>query len=77
MSRWMPISTAPKDGSYVLLANESGVWVGHYINRFMSGFRPKNPWLSMLLNHRHMPGDASRAPTHWMPLPEPPKGETA
>lgn len=69
---WRDISTAPKDGTYILLSNEHGVWVGKYQGRFQSGYTPNNPWHSMMLNHRHMERYCSVTPTHWMPLPTPP-----
>jgi len=77
---WQPIETAPKEqtgecgatGPYVLLANEHGVWVGAHQPRYISGFKPENPWTSMMLNSRHMPRHARLVPTHWMPLPNPP-----
>lgn len=72
MSKWRSIDTAPKDGSYILLANEHGSWVGTWKPVFVSGFRPDNPWSSMMLNHRHMKRFASIVPTHWQPMPPAP-----
>lgn len=80
---WQPIETAPKDGTYVLLGNADGVWIGVFKSPFQSGFQPGNPWFSLMLNHRHMEKrnrNWSSVPTHWMPLPAVPKvgaGETA
>lgn len=68
---WKPIETAPKDGTYVLLGNEGGTWVGEYAEVYQSGYRPANPWSPVMLNVRHMKGD-SLVPTHWMPLPSAP-----
>lgn len=73
MSEWQPIETAPRDGSCILLANSAGAWFGKYLERYQSGFKPDNPWHSMMLNHSHIKGIASRIPTHWMPLPPPPQ----
>ena len=73
-SPWQPIETAPKDGTRVLLASHHGVWMGEYRETYASGFKPKNPWFTALLNHRHMARPTAR-PTHWMPLPAPPAGE--
>ena len=75
MTDWQPIETAPRDGSYCLLSNEHGTWVGVYVERFTSGYRPEQPWLSMMLNTRHMPRYCSLTPTHWAPLPPPPAQE--
>lgn len=71
MSGWQPIETAPKDGTWLLLAGPSGyistplrVEVCHYD----AEFRPLQPWV----NHA---GDSfldgGNAPTAWMPLPPP------
>jgi hypothetical protein len=70
---WQPIETAPKDDdTLILVANEEGVWVAKYRPVYQSGFKPSNPWSSMLLNHDHIKFHKSHAPTHWMPLPKPP-----
>ena len=68
---WMPIETAPQAGELVLLGAPKGVWLGKYKPVYGSGYRPENPWSSMLLNHDHMAERYTR-PTHWMPLPAPP-----
>ena len=68
---WRPISTAPKDGALIVLGARNGVWLGKYLPVYQSGYRPENPWSSMLLNHDHMAERYTR-PTHWMPLPPPP-----
>ena len=68
---WRPISTAPKDGALIVLGARNGVWLGKYLPVYQSGYRPENPWSSMLLNHDHMAERYTR-PTHWMPLPLPP-----
>lgn len=58
MSEWQPIETAPKDGMRVLVIGKSGyVDAGHYIEGW--GWEDAN-------------GNIMK-PTHWMPLPEPPK----
>ena len=68
---WRPIETAPKDGALIVLGARNGVWLGKYVPVYQSGYRPENPWSSMLLNHDHMAERYTR-PTHWMPLPLPP-----
>lgn len=61
---WQPIETAPKDGSRVLI-NRKGyaepICVGWYSQDWKE-------WKSV-------PGEWSWKPTHWMPLPDPPKSE--
>lgn len=73
MSQWMPIETAPMDGSYILVANSHGAWIAKWHPVYESGYRPSNPWASLMLNHDHIdkPGRYDH-PAHWMPLPEPP-----
>ena len=68
---WRPISTAPKDGALIVLGARNGVWLGKYRPVYQSGYRPENPWSSILLNHDHMAERYTR-PTHWMPLPPSP-----
>ena len=67
MSGWQPIETAPKDNTRILLhdvyererpwATFVGAW-GTWIHN--------DGWHSI-------PGAYAKRPTHWMPLPEPPK----
>jgi hypothetical protein len=72
-ARWQPIETAPKDGTYILVASASGPWVAHWAPVAVSGYRFEQPWRSVMLNHDHIHG-ATRylPPTHWMPLPDAP-----
>lgn len=73
--KWQPIETAPKDGSRIMLGNKFGVWMADWRSVYQSGYRPDNPWASAMLNHDHIKyrPAAYWPPTHWMPLPEPPK----
>jgi len=76
--KWQPIETAPKDGRYLMVGNKDGVWIASYSAQFQSGYKPDNPWISLMLNHRHIEKvnrNYSCVPTHWMPLPTPPKAE--
>jgi hypothetical protein len=69
---WMPIETAPKDGTYILVTNEEagGAWVAKWEPVYASGYMPRNPWSSMMLNTWHLPNrHASSTPTRWQPLP--------
>lgn len=56
---WQPIGTAPKDGRHILLYRPTIIFTGYHA----SGM-----WI---LNAPTLPV-MSPAPTHWMPLPEPP-----
>lgn len=71
--KWQPIETAPKDGTAVLVGNKSSVWIAAYTPRYQSGFEPANKWQSLMLNHQYMPQGSGLTPSHWMPLPSPPK----
>lgn len=77
MAGWRDIATAPKDGTAILLGSRCGSWIGKWLPVYVSGYRPENPWSSLMLNHDHM-GEKWCKPTHWMPLPkapEPPASE--
>lgn len=66
--KWLPIETAPKDGTHILLAGKDFV---------MSGQFDSDPGL--WFDSRGMGyewevwGSGELNPTHWMPLPECPK----
>jgi len=62
MSEWQPIETAPRDGTRVLIADED-VWMA------VARFWPCN----MAWTEDAASGLKLNEPTHWMPLPEPPK----
>lgn len=72
-SDWMPIETAPKDGTTVLVARHVGNgwgWVIGVAEWSIAG--DIAGWISRGL--LHPPGELGLAhPTHWMPLPEPPE----
>jgi len=62
MSEWQPIETAPKDGTMILVC-----WAG-------SGMHPiVSRWLLRSMAWTHPFNKPVNPPTHWMPLPEPPK----
>lgn len=67
---WQSIENAPKDGTYIMLGNAAGSWIGMYQDTFQSGWKPENKWQSMMLNTDHMPRMAGKLkPTNWMPIP--------
>lgn len=70
---WQTIESAPKDGTYILLGSADGSWIARNYPVYQSGYRPDNPWQSMMLNHEHMGRYPKAKPTHWMPLPAAPK----
>jgi hypothetical protein len=62
---WQPIETAPKDGTEMLLYSPvDGVKSSHFEGGVWQGF----PWRSPISRDFQ-----AAKPTHWMPLPEPPK----
>jgi hypothetical protein len=67
---WQPIETAPKDEDYLLLLFNGRTTVG--------GWTPKRTLSSGRHTWERPAGwwtqdDSGHSPTHWMPLPEPPK----
>lgn len=67
MTDWQPIETAPKDGEDTILFWDGKVVVGF----FLDNSRTARPWKGWRLHAGSAwpPG----YPTHWMPLPEPPR----
>jgi hypothetical protein len=61
---WLPIDTAPTDGSHVLIVDAGVVNEGRHIEGhgwWLAHNDPSDSW-----------GPGQLHPTHWMPLPEPP-----
>jgi len=74
---WQPIETAPKDGTAILLFFPSqdvvirGCWAWQGEGDWESGIQDFQDWGTdddLVIND-----DPYNGPTHWMPLPEPPK----
>lgn len=79
--RWRPIETAPKDGTHVLVCFDEPKYGPYWT------FQQRPPTVAHWFGPADLPGlrsggwylsvhqnDAERIyPTHWMPLPEPPK----
>jgi hypothetical protein len=68
VSEWQPIVTAPMDGTWVMLYEPCAEFPTKDFTH----------WLAMWSETERMWMDQDdaqvvRAPTHWMPLPEPPK----
>jgi hypothetical protein len=84
MTEWATIDSAPKDGMDVLVFCEGKIlvarWVeivrGYWVWGMPTSFRDGRPitvlgpehFVDGTRDHFHLKG-----PTHWMPLPEPPK----
>ena len=61
MNKWKPIKSAPKNKKSVLLYGEGYTNVGHYDSSPQLGNYPNWRW------------GLTIEPTHWLPLPNPPK----
>lgn len=79
MSKWQDISTAPKDGTTVLLREDDGFISTAMWDSLPDGFDEEEGWVTNLENQfgvwspDYMPAFIN--PTHWMPLPDGPEGE--
>jgi len=69
MSDWQPIETAPKDGTNILLFNRAGnVAAGLWLSGALG-----TGWFLRGGNRPDTFFNEHFGPTHWQPLPEPPK----
>lgn len=68
---WKPIETAPKDGTHIMAfwpdvwgmdATQTQTWFGPFEAGGLSGWQTAHEY-----------ADGHSTPTHWRPLPEPPK----
>ena len=68
-TKWRPIETAPRDGTEIILAIEDGFGVlGNRVNAIVGMFSTTDScWVDAMNYSETYP------PTHWMPVPEPPK----
>lgn len=62
MNDWQPIETAPKDGTRVLVNSHWMDATGKRLGVEIAHWREEGYWQCL-----------ERQPTHWMPLPDPPK----
>lgn len=76
-AQWQGIETAPKDGTRVLIFSEGHVCIAYWSEDAYFGeteyARPG--WQIFNCEMDHWYSVATETPTHWQPLPEPPKGE--
>ncbi len=78
MSEWQPIESAPKDGTWILLGggrtddedDARTIAVGQWTN-YLNGGTTSWHWQFAWYDGGYY--GAYNNPTHWMPLPEPPK----
>jgi len=79
MSEWRDISTAPKDGTAIWLLVDGHQYIGYC--RPADWLNKKESWFlkATFLRRENNPDEIygcyafDTAPTHWMPLPEPPE----
>ena len=69
MGQWQPIETAPKDGTKV------DMWRVHYRTPDVFWSNGEDWWCvdGKFMQSDPVPLGTSPEPTHWQPLPEPPK----
>lgn len=72
MSEWQPIETVPKDETWVLLYFPDFTWAAE-ANGVILAFwsNDGHGWFDSEAASNAL--DEEHQPTHWMPLPEPPK----
>lgn len=71
MSEWQPIETAPKDGSHILVG---GPWMPVCEVSWHKATDWDYPgWRCGRFGAKGYDDLGAYEPTHWMPLPEPPK----
>jgi hypothetical protein len=73
---WQPIDTAPKDGWIIACGGNSGdpalwKWNTHWLAK-----KPKPYWECCFI-FMGVQWMRAHQPTHWMPLPAPPKQEAS
>ena len=84
MNQWQPIETAPRDGTWVLIAggrtteddyNSTGVLTTRPVTAFWSEplWEEDAEWAFCFWDGDWREGYLN--PTHWMPLPQPPEGD--
>lgn len=83
MSEWQPIEAAPKDGTRVLIANDDGEmdvagyvaeWSEH--SEFVRTAKDGDVFRTVRRDMGYWDAVHAYCPTHWMPLPPPPKGQS-
>ena len=67
---WQPIETAPRDGTLILVCTRGYQRIRSMMTTFWSEASAKRFGAKFGWYHE---GDGAITPTHWMPLPAPPK----
>lgn len=71
---WQPIETAPKDGTRIMLfcSGKYGAVFGHW-NKDQYSKKPRPYWTNDKEQLWGVYDTRANQPTHWKPLPKPPK----
>lgn len=71
---WQPTETAPRDGTYILLYAKGYYAIATWMECSLDT-EPGKRWVISTVDCMGEPHgqDIVLNPTHWMPLPEPPK----
>lgn len=81
MGDWQPISTAPRDGSYIIAGRfdrDALIWVTHTHWETATSAAESDGLTAAQADDYETgwqcpdPLDGTCGPTHWMPLPQPP-----
>ena len=67
MMTWQPIESAPRNGDHILVSDGTLIFLAY-------SYTKADVWRDSW-NGSGMTNDHDFTPTHWMPLPEPPKRE--
>lgn len=77
-NQWQPIATAPKDGTVVDLYFPINDWEDEMIygyGRMTEWSYEDGKWGSAAGGLSRLVTATDKQPSHWMPIPNPPKGE--
>ncbi len=75
MAEWQTMETAPKERSVLAFEHVPGAWVMPHVDGFIPHIFVATWWTGDTLNAPRWNGGMTGTPTHWMPLPDPPKVE--
>ena len=72
---WQPIETAPKDGTHILVYAYGEYSSAYYVAKEIDDeeYCGKGMYRKVKIDAGYLHYETDKYPTHWMPLPEPPK----
>jgi len=75
---WLPIETAPKDGTEVLVCDKYGNrHVAAFLAQMYFGHETRPAWMYGEIGDPYHNEEVEVVPTHWMPLPPLPNNAKA